>query len=164
MSDKQQKGKARKARTMKSLLRAAGATARAASTWPGVGTGGLNQLSGDMIYSGGLVSNCKLPGAAGELTMSVYLAVSGSGAGLGKMSDPIHPLINSRLAVLQSVRRRNRLRFEGEVVHSNEAARVGRRFVITAHIRKNFTNLDLILDGEKFTGRGFVFFGDGADR
>ena len=114
-----------------------------------------------MIFSGGLVSNSKLPGTSGELTMSVYLAVSGSGAGLGKMSDPIHPLINSNLAVLKSVRRGNELRFEGEVVHSNDTARVGRRFVISAQIRKNFTNFDLILDGERFSGRGFVFFGDG---
>jgi len=115
-----------------------------------------------MIYSGGMVSNSKLPGASGELTMSVYLAVSGSGAGLGKMSDPIHPLINSTLAVLKSVRHGNELQFEGEVVLSNDAARVGRRFVIFAQIRRNFTNLDLSLDGERFSGRGFVFFGDGT--
>jgi len=162
MSDKQQKGGAMKSRTRKSLLRAAGATARVVGTWPGLAGGGLNHDSGDMIYSGGMVSNSKLPGASGELTMSVYLAVSGSGAGLGKMSDPIHPLINSTLAVLKSVRHGNELQFEGEVVLSNDAARVGRRFVIFAQIRRNFTNLDLSLDGERFSGRGFVFFGDGT--
>ena len=162
MTDKQQKGAAAKTRTRRSLLRAAGGTARAARTWPGFAGGGLNHQAGEMIYSGGLVSNSKLPGAFGELTMSVYLAVSGSGAGLGKMSDPIHPLINSTLAVLKSVRHGNELQFEGEVVHSNDAARVGRRFVISAQIRKNFTNLDLILEGQRFSGRGFVFFGDGG--
>jgi len=69
---------------------------------------------------------------------------------------------NSNLAVLQSVRDGNLLRFEGEVILSNDQARMGRPFVVSAQVHKNHTNLVLHLGEEKFSGRGFVLFGDGG--
>ena len=113
-------------------------------------------VTAPFTYTGGVVFNTELPGAAGELILNVYIAVDPDGTGLGTLSDVVHPEVNSHLAVTgTTVQPGNRIRFEGVVLVSNTAARVGRPFVVTGVVQQDFTSLALVLDDGTFTGKGF---------
>ena len=116
----------------------------------------INPIGGLFHYTGGVVFNTELPGPAGELTLNIYLAVDNDGTGLGTLSDVIHPEINSHLAITDTTQHGNTVRFEGVVLASNTAARVGRPFVAAGVATNEFTSLALVLDDGTFTGKGFL--------
>ncbi len=93
--------------------------------------------------------------AAPGVILNVYLAVDEDGTGVGTVSDTIHPELNSHLAVQRGGRRGNDVRFEGVVRAANDAALVGKAFVVAGVVTENFTSLALRLDDATFTGKGF---------
>src|SRR3989442_10929133 len=101
----------------RSFLKGAGAALLAAAAVPEAAKG---EMSKDMIYISGLVSNPSLVGLAGELILNIYLVVSAEGTSFGAMSDVVHPAVNSHLAVQETYRQGNHFRFEGEVIRSND--------------------------------------------
>ncbi len=113
-------------------------------------TGGVN-----FIYEVGVVFNPDLPGLSGELILNVYLAVAENGTGLGTLSDPVHPTVNSHLIVQKTRRHGNELGFVGVILRSNDPARVGQPFAVTSYVQGDFTSLVLQLNGETFDGQGF---------
>ena len=119
--------------------------------------GGINRFGADFTsYGVGLVNNPDLPGLAGELMMTLYIAVSADGTGAGTLSDVIHPAINSHLAILQTTRRGNQWHYEGQIVRSNTPGQVGLTFVADATVVNEFTGLELTLGGQTFTGEGML--------
>src|SRR5262245_50576226 len=78
------------------------------------------------IYTVGLVLNRDLPGLAGQLLLNVYLAVE-DGTGFGTLSDPVHPQVNSQVEISDTRRHGNAFEFDGEVILSNDPARVGQQ-------------------------------------
>src|SRR5438552_3333467 len=70
----------------------------------------------NLTYTGGIVLNHDLPAPAGDWILNVYLAVDSDGTGMGTLSDVLHPEVNSHLAVHQTVRNGNEMRFEGVVL------------------------------------------------
>src|SRR5262245_46745915 len=91
-----------------------------------------------IIYQGGIVSNRDL-----GVIFNVYLAIDPDGTGLGTLSDPIHPIHNSYLAVQQTTGQGNQVRFEGVVSASNTPEQVGQPFVVAGAVQQDFTALEL---------------------
>ena len=107
-------------------------------------------------YVVGLVSNAELPAPSGELILTVYLSVVGD-VGVGTLSDPVHPGINSHLTIRRSLRQGNRLQFDGEISRSNDPARVGLTVQVVAILHGETTSeLEVSVDGEIFSGQGFT--------
>ena len=138
----------------RNFLKVAGAAVLAGAALPKSAQAGVDTFP-SRRYTGGVVFNTDLPGAAGELILNVYLAVDADGTGLGTLSDVLHPGVNSHLAITRTARQGNQVRFEGVVLASNTAARVGRPFVVTGAVQQDFTSLALVLDDGTFTGKGF---------
>jgi len=105
-------------------------------------------------YEIGLVLNPALAGLSGELILNVYLSVSDDGTGVGLLTDPLHPAVNSHLAVQQSARHGNQFLYEGVVSRSNTPGLVGLAFAVAAEVHAEFTTLVLVLNGETFSGQG----------
>ena len=130
-------------------------TVAAAAEVPGPAEGPLNHPGGGFLsYQVGMVSNPILPGTSGDLVLTVYLAVCADGTGFGTLSDPLHLVVNCHLAVQQSGRQGNQFRFEGRVIHSNTPGQVGQKFAVSARVQNALTDLDLDLNGERFSGKG----------
>ena len=91
------------------------------------------------------------------MILNVYLSVTGDGTGIGLMTDPLHPAVNSYLAVQRSAQQGNQFIFEGVVSRSNLPGQVGLAFAVAAEVRAEFTTLDLVLNGETFSGQGAAF-------
>src|SRR5689334_5108644 len=108
--------------------------------------GGLDR---PIIYFGGVVTSTDAPGAI----LNVYLAVDEDGAGVGTVSDTLHAQANSHLAVHATTRQGNAVRLAGVVSAANDAALVGRAFVVAGVVTENFTSLALRMDGATFTGK-----------
>ena len=89
------------------------------------------------------------------MILNVYIAVDPDGTGLGTLSDVLHPGVNSHLAITGTAGQRNQVRYEGVVLASNTAGRVGRPFVVAGVVQADFTSLTLVLDEGTFTGKGF---------
>ena len=105
-------------------------------------------------YVVGLVSNADLPGPSGESIITVYLSVAGDD-GVGTLSDPVHPGINSHLAVRRSLRKGNRLQFDGEIIRSNDPARAGQQVSVFATVHGDHAfPLEVVLNDEVFSGQG----------
>src|SRR5262245_111393 len=112
----------------RSFLTAAGATGLlAAMALPRTAEAFTNLVVNLFTYTGGVVSNPKLAGAAGELILNVYLAVDQDGT----MSDVLHPEVNCHLAVEQGGRQGNTVQFSGLVQAAKDSALVGVPFTVT---------------------------------
>ena len=122
-------------------------SAIAAASPSGAGRRGSNYLIG-------LVLNPALAGPSGELILNVYLSVFGDGTGVGLLTDPLHPAVNSYLAVQRSAQHGNQFVFEGVVSRSNTPANVGLAFAVAAEVHEDFTTLDLVINRETFSGQG----------
>jgi len=107
------------------------------------------------LYTVGLVSNRDLPGLAGQLLLTVYLAVE-DGTGFGTLSDPVHPQVNSHVEIGDTRRHGQAFEFDGEVSLSNDPARVGQQVQVVATLHGDFTQLVLALDADTFSGLGSV--------
>jgi len=111
-------------------------------------------------YTVGLVSNPALPGPSGELVLNVYMSVDESGTGIGTISDPVHAAVNSHVAVQESSRHGNHLQFEGEILRSNDPARIGLAVQVSATVHGDLSSqLDVVVNGETFSGTGVLFTG-----
>jgi hypothetical protein len=118
---------------------------------------GINRFGADYAGSNyiiGLVLNPALAGPLGELILNVYLSVDGDGAGIGLLTDPLHPALNSYLAVRRSVQKGNQFIFDGVVSRANTPALVGLPFAVAAEVHAEFTTLDLVFNGATFSGQG----------
>src|SRR5262249_7450031 len=120
----------------RSFLAGAGASIFAASAsarHAGASRNGGEVLSAD-VYVGGLVSNQDLPGLSGQLFLNVYLAVE-NGTGVGTISDPVHPQVNSHVEITESRRHGNDFQLEGAVILATDPARVGQHVSIVASVQ-----------------------------
>jgi hypothetical protein len=105
----------------------------------------------------GLVANPTLGGPESDLVFNVYASVTGDGTGLGLLTDPLHPEVQSDLRLHARERRGNQYRWEGEVVGSNDPRLVGQPFVLSATVHGEAASpLELALMGETFSGTGLV--------
>ena len=116
----------------------------------------VNPIGGLFTYTGGIVSNPQLTGAAGELILNVYLAVDQDGRGVGTVSDVLHPEVNCHLAVQQGGRQGNTVRFAGVVQAAKDSALVDAPFKVTGVVTENFTSLALQWQDVTFLGKGFL--------
>ena len=91
--------------------------------------------------------------------LNVYLAVDAAGTGVGTLGDPIHPTVNSHLAVQSGSSDGNKVRYEGVVRASNGGTAVGTPFVVAGIVTADFTSLGLRLGDATFTGKGFFVSG-----
>jgi hypothetical protein len=107
------------------------------------------------IYIGGLVSDPALPGLSGQLLLNVYLSVE-NGTGVGTISDPVHPQVNSHVEIRQATRDGNEFQFDGEVILSNDPARVGQQVLVIVTVHGDATSLVLELGGETFSELGIT--------
>ena len=142
------------------FLKLAAAALLAGAALPQAAQAAVTMQNTGFKYTGGVVFNTELPGAAGKLILNVYLAVDPDGTGLGTLSDVLHPGVNSHLAITRTAKQGNQLRFEGVVLASNTMAREGRPFVVTSVVQQDFTALALVLDDGTFTGKGFHVWAD----
>jgi len=139
------------------FLKLAGATLLAGAALPKAAQASINHFGGDFTdgtsntYFGGVVTSAAGPGAI----LNVYLAVDADGTGVGTVSDTIHSQLNAHLEVRSGGRKGNAVRFEGVVRAANDAALVGKAFVVAGVVTENFTSLALRLDDATFTGKGF---------
>jgi hypothetical protein len=108
------------------------------------------------LYTGGVVSNPDLPGAAGELILNVYLAVDADGKGVGTLSDTLHSEINCHLDVREGGGKGNTFRLAGVVRAAKDASLLGQHFVVTGVVTDNFTSLALQWEDAVFLGKGFA--------
>jgi hypothetical protein len=138
--------------TAGALLAGAALPPSAIAAVQGSGSGGAANLGSNYVI--GLVLNPALAGSSGELILNVYLSVSGDGTGIGLLSDPLHPAVNSYLAVQRSAQHGNRFVFEGVVTRSITPAQVGLPFAVAAEVHEEFTTLDLVINHETFSGQG----------
>ena len=74
---------------------------------------------------------------------------------MGTVSDTVHAQLNSHLEVQRGRRQGHDVRFEGVVRAADDAALVGKSFVVAGVVHENFTSLALRLDDAIFTGKGF---------
>ena len=139
------------------FLNLAGTALLAGAALPPMAEAGNNRLGGGYRGSNyviGLVLNPALASPSGELILNVYLSVTGDGTGIGLLSDPLLPAVNSHLAVQRSTEQGNQYLFEGVVSRSNTPALVGLAFAVAAEVHAEFTTLDLVLNGQTFSGQG----------
>src|SRR5215475_1971696 len=116
-----------------------------AGVFPNAVAAGARVVGGTIIprtpieaYVGGLVSNRDLPGLSGQLLLNVYLSVE-NGTGVGTISDPAHPQVNSHVEIHESRRHGNEFQFDGVVILSNDPTRVGQQVLIVATVQGDFT-------------------------
>ena len=141
----------------RTFLRTTTAALLAGAALPQAAEAGSHDVAGGYHgrnYLIGLVLNPALSGISGELMLNVYLSVTGDGTGIGLLTDPMHSAVNSYLAIHRSAQQGNRLIFEGVVSRSNTAGQVGLAFAVAAEVHAAFTTLDLVLNGETFSGQG----------
>src|SRR5438128_2408944 len=84
----------------RTFLKAAGATLMAGAALAQAAHASIHPVGGDIsdgtsnTFTGGVVSNSDL-----GLILNVYLALDPDGTGVGTLSDPVHSMVNSHLAV-----------------------------------------------------------------
>jgi hypothetical protein len=141
----------------RTFLRSTAAALLAGAALPKAAEASIHHLGGDYQGSNyliGLVLNPALAGLSGELILNVYLSVTGDGTGPGLLTDPLHPTVNSYLAVQRSAQQGNQFLFEGVVSRSNTPGQVGQAFAVAAEVHAEFTTLELVFNGERFSGQG----------
>src|SRR5262249_24622669 len=144
------------------FMKLAGGALLGSAALPDTGQASIHHVGGDFtdpighFYTGGVVSNPDLPGAAGELILNVYLAVDPDGTGAGTLSDTLHPEINCHLEIQEAGRKGNVVRLSGVVAGAKDAALVGQPFIVTGVVANDFTSLALEWQDSTFLGKGFV--------
>src|SRR5947208_16422985 len=81
------------------FLKLTSAALLATAAFPRPAKASIHHLGGDIVYIGGIVFNPNLSGPSADLILNVYLMLTGDDTGVGTLSDPIHPNVNSHLAI-----------------------------------------------------------------
>jgi hypothetical protein len=137
------------------MLKLTGAALLAGATLPHTARATTKHDDENIIYTGGLVINTDNP----QVILNVYFSVGAAGAGVGTVSDVLHPETNSHLSVERTSSHGNGIRFEGAISASNGAYPVGEAFVCNETVAGDFTVLTLQIGSALFSGNGFFVSG-----